>query len=162
MKKSLILTLSISIGLFLLSSCSVKKYCQDHYPPIQSDSVTTVISYECEHDTIQIPYAELAFDTTFLPTSIIFHEEEKKDHLSASVDIKGGKLTFKCAEDSLKQVIDGLKKVITVSDHRTNTVVKEVYKEHWYVTPLIWLFIVFLLENIIIVLLKYFKLTTKI
>lgn len=160
MEQKALIILIAATGLF--SSCSLKRYCQERYPPIQSDSVVTVISYECDYDTVRVPYAEIAFDTAFLPTSIVFHKEQKKGSLSSYIDIQKGKLTFKCAEDSLKQVIEYQSRLIKTVDKRVNTVIIEKYKEHWYLTPLIWWFIISLVAIIGTGAFKYFKLASKI
>lgn len=147
---------------FLLSSCSMEKYCNSHYPPQISDSVVTVISYECEYDTIRVPYQEISFDTSFLPEDILFHHEEKQGSLTAYIDINKGKLTFKCAEDSLQFIIESQNKIINTSDHRVKMFTVKEFEQHWYYTPLIWWFFFTLICIIIWIVWKYLKLYAKI
>lgn len=117
------------ILLFILSGCSPEKRIARiyaHHPelmPRNSDSIITQIAFECEYDTILVPYQELSFDTSgIIPASVEFHEHNKSGRLSGSIDIKGGKLTFKCAEDSLRQIIEKQNKIITTKDTRKTVV----------------------------------------
>lgn len=126
-----------------LTSCNVEKYCQERFPAKTSDSTTTVIEYVPVHDTLYLGYNELLFDTvTEIPPNVLIHHEEKKGRLNASFDIKKGRITFKCSEDSLAHIIDGLRKEITITQKSSSVETEKEFVEHWYLTPLIWWFFI--------------------
>ncbi len=105
-----------------LSGCITREKCNNKFPPTLSDSIRTWITSRCEYDTVFVPYQELVFDTTgVIPDNIIFHKEIKENHLTGTIDIKGGQLKFKCAEDSLRAVIEYMAKDFNMYQMRVET-----------------------------------------
>lgn len=97
-----------------LSSCVTQKRCNERFPPVTSDSSYSVVSYECEYDTIYTPYKKVDFDTTlyFIPKNKVFHYSQNKNGLTSTIDINKGKLSVFCAADSLQLIIDHDKEII--------------------------------------------------
>lgn len=106
-------------------------WCAKHYPAQISDSIVTVTNYECDWDTVMVPFKSIVFDTVgLIPNDVVFHHESKKDGLSAYIDINKGKLTFRCAEDSLEAVIEYQKKIISTTDHQVKVITMPCILEH--------------------------------
>ncbi len=110
---------------FVLFSCSPAKRIEHIYSrhpelrPIESDSINTWITYECDSFPILVPYHEISFDTSgIIPNTVNCHHTKRVGALTGSIDISKGKITFKCAEDSLKEVIRFQKEIINQKDIR--------------------------------------------
>jgi len=142
--------------LLFLSSCSAQKWCNEKYPPITKDSVWVKTDTLVLYDTIFRPYKEIVFDTTFnfLPPDVVFHSEKKKSGLTSSIDIKGGRIKFKCATDSLIDIIKRLQIEKTNYHLKVDTKWLPCEKEHrkkadifcrWWT----WISIILLIVSII-------------
>ena len=128
----------------LLSSCATKKRCNRKYPPEIHDTIITVTKDSIVHHR----------DTTFEEGEVIFvhdsipcpdfkyHSTIKKNGLTGSIDISKGKITFKCAEDSILRIKDSLVTYIrtNITDRQTKIIPPEIkYMSHWYDIVCRWL-----------------------
>ena len=116
----------------LLCSCVTQKRCNERYPPVQSDSIRTWITYECIVDTVYVPSNELVFDTIgVIPHEIIFHHVQTKGHLSQTIDIHNGSLVVICNEQAYKDTVEYLRQTLHEKDSRIEF--KEVpVRDGWY------------------------------
>lgn len=149
MYRKLLLTMHVLVMcIVFLSSCVTQKACDRKFPPTDSFSVIYRDTIICEYDTVYVPYQELSFDTTgMLPPTIVYHHSVKKSGLTASVDIKNGKLTVLCKEDSLKLVLEHERK-FKLKDELKVEVPKSKEVPMWYDIWLIILLILSLLGNV--------------
>lgn len=98
--------LSLSILLLFFIGCISQKKCNERYPPnvFLIDSTYTKDSVFVKHDTIIIG-GDLVVIQDTIPCPD-YHKEVKNNRLTASVIIKSGKITVKCKEDSLQEIIE--------------------------------------------------------
>jgi hypothetical protein len=115
--------LAICIGFF---SCVTKQKCNERFPPIQHDSVVTIVSYidTVIYDTIIIPAGVVSIHDTIPCGELEFYREETKGGLKHTIHISKGVLNSTCKADSLVQVIDNLikQKVTLTKAIKTNTI----------------------------------------
>lgn len=105
-KLSIGILLLVLAGFFLacLSGCSLQKICEDRFPPTPYDSI--VVRDSIIHDTITVmqPYEELFFtEEVPCPPQAEFKRETKKNGLTSTVTIKGGKIAVTCKQDSVEK-----------------------------------------------------------
>lgn len=139
--------------LVLLGSCVTHQKCVEKFGWKDSDTIIYKDSLYIVHDTLYIPYQELSFDTSSpCPPQVVYHKKIKKGRQTLTIDIKNGKLTASCKEDSLMQIINNERrdKVKTVIKNNSETIiVKEV---PWWSIALNWLNLFWIL----IIILMYF------
>ena len=104
-------------------------------PRIDSVSVKTWVAWYCVKDTVYVPSVELSIDTSgVIPPFVEVHVKEKKQGLTAQVDISKGRLVVTCREDSLRAVIESIRSD-TITERYIVKVVKCPDYEHkatWY------------------------------
>ncbi len=116
----------------LFCSCVTQKRCAERFPPKTSDSIRTWITYSCDSFPVYVPYQELTFDTSgIIPVTVNYHHTKREGALTGSVDINNGKLSFKCAEDSLRAVIEYMAKEFHEKDSREKAV-NVPLRDSWY------------------------------
>ena len=125
-----LLSLIVSI---LLTGCITQQRCLDKFPPKETNVTTNWISYVCDSFPFYLPANELTFDTSgIFPDNIVFHKTQKKGRLTQSISVSNGKVTFKCAEDSLKAIIEYQAKVLHENKRETITTIVPV-RDAWYI-----------------------------
>lgn len=98
------------------------KYHPELSPRIDSVIARTWITWYCVKDTVYVPSVELTIDTNgVIPKVIEMHVKQRKQGLTASVDISKGRITVTCREDSLRAVIESIR-----SDTTRSSVVTKV------------------------------------
>lgn len=127
-----------------LSSCVTQSKCERLFPT--NDSTSTVYREipVYIHDTVWTPYVDVDFDTSSigLPVNIEFKHTVKKGHVTGSVEISKGKLTFNCKADSLQHVVDSLIIVTSKSEFRSEKSKPiEVEVLPWWAKPCLYWFI---------------------
>lgn len=158
------------IGLILLcavvliqTGCVTQSKCEKKYPTKDSTSVVFKDKIVRIHDTAWLQPVEMSFDTSSigLPENIVFKHTEKNGHLTSTVSINKGKLSFKCKADSLQHVIDSL---VTVTDtflfksEKSNPVI--IKENKWWVKPLVYGF--FILLFLVLLLLAWRYVSTQV
>jgi len=117
---------------FSIFLCGCKTYCEKHYPGKEFTTVDTVTRIEKYIDTVFVPYNVVTVDTIVqnIPYDLTFHKTEKKKGLTASLSISKGKITFKCAQDSIQFLLEKerLDHIITKSQLKVQ--VTDCHKEH--------------------------------
>lgn len=135
----------VYIFLFIsLIGCVTQERCAERFPPRSStnDTTITIIKDSIRHDTVYIPGMELVFGADIPCPDAVFHKTETKGHLTGSVNIKKGKVTFKCAADSLQAIIEVKDRIITTLQSRNETVVTPPIPLPWWVPYAGWYFVI--------------------
>lgn len=122
MKK--ILIIAILPVLLLLFSCTTQKRCLAKFPPevVVKDSIVTNTEVRYRDTTIFIPGKTIMLTQKAPCIDFSFSKKSDDGNTTLSVNSKNGVLTATCESDSLKQVIKGLKEIIsTTSKYKTIT-----------------------------------------
>lgn len=99
--------IAICIGLY---SCVTQQKCNERFPPVQHDSVVTIISYvdTVVYDTIIIPAGVVSVHDTVPCPELEYNKEVVKGGLKHTITISKGVINSTCKADSLVKVIDNL------------------------------------------------------
>lgn len=128
--------ITILVVILLVGCSASKRYARlilNHPELIQrTDSVITWVESRCDSAIVYVPYQDITFDTSgVVPVSVVFHKAIRKNNLSGTVDISNGKLTFNCAEDSLREVIEYMTKEYHEKDSRVSVQTIPL-RDSWY------------------------------
>lgn len=149
------------LALCMMYSCVTQQKCYEKYPPVQHDSVVTVVSYvdTVIYDTIVIPAGVVSIHDTIPCPELEYNKEVTKGGLKHTITISKGVINSTCKADSLVKVIDNLikqkqtlissKKAI-IQEVKTN----ELTKFQSFLNVCGWLFWILLLLIAVSVLIK--------
>lgn len=148
MKKLILFMLSVT----LLSSCVTRNRCNKLYPPevFKKDSLSTISNQTSSivirdtiiHDTIRLKGDLITLHDTLPCPGLNYSKKEKKNRITAEINIKNGVIDVTCKEDSIiqahsievtkyKTIIDKQKEFISRSvDVQAKTIT--VFKTPWY------------------------------
>lgn len=144
---------------FAMSSCVTQKRCQELYPAVVKDSIRIKDSVSIREISVFIPRDSIVFKDSIPCKDFVFDLSEKKNNLTASLHIAKGKVSFKCAEDSLRAVIEEREHFISTIDRSVKVEFKTEYISHWYTVPCYWiagLSLMYLIIVLVIWILKKF------
>lgn len=136
--------------IFVLNGCITQQKCNDRYPAQIIIKDSTSIKIVEKTYTVTIP-SESVFIHDSIPCPYFEYKKEvKHNNVTAKVVISKGKLTVECKSDSLEKLLHTKDSIIT-NFHSEVKIPKEVpaFKEHWYLKPLLWWFIISLLFIIV-------------
>lgn len=114
-----------------VSSCKMERWCNEHYPPLTSDSTWASSKIDTVRDTIYFNETELFFDTTgVINTSVNFESVKKKNNVTLTVKAQSGQLKVDCRADSLEKVVEHYKYLDSVYNQRKEVKQLPCYKDH--------------------------------
>lgn len=150
---------AIMVALIFFSSCITQEKCYERYPPSVKDSVSVHDTTIFDTMLVVIPSEAVIIHDTIPCPELNFEKTVTKNHVTAKIKIKDGKIDFECKADSLQRVLNKERKERVVT--RTRSSVSKpliVHKAYWYdiyfFRPLAGLSLLVLLAML---LLRYFR-----
>lgn len=141
MKMRNILSL-ILIWFSVFTGCITRERCLEKYPPEVKESQTLTEKIILKDTIIYKPGEAVGLSVNLDSLCDLAVAEALKsktingDHLQGSINVRNGRVYFKCKEDSLLAVNATLKSKYTeLSKTKLTVVEKQVFKTHWYDPP---------------------------
>ena len=119
--------------IILNSGCITQRKCNERYPPSVSDSTYVRDTFIMIVDTVVVPGETVTIRDTVPCPELNFSKTVKKNHVTAKVVIKNGKIDFECKADSLEALLNTIRKE-RVTTRTRSSVSKPVIelKSYWY------------------------------
>ena len=139
----------IILCITILCSCVTQKRCDEKFPPQITSTTVTKDSIVCITDTMWLDPAQIVIRDS-IPCPDYHHTLTQGTH-HATIDIKAGHLTVTCKDDSLREIIEYQKHIMTTIASQVKVQTVTVMKTAWYYTFCVWWLVLTLIMAVLMI-----------